>query len=200
MLRVCLGNGRDGVASHEVKKGVERFEAKDWKSGLDTLGLRTVTSQCSAEQLLDGPSGTPAWPWPRLLPEQGLRATPSVRPPVNHRTGAGRAAGGLGRAWAALTWSDPALPSGFAGIPDPGRWPRASAGGFEEPPLERWRVRPLPPGSSQVRRAGAGSCFCRKVLLHLRWLKPPPRAVVKPSLAFLLFPKAFPRGPRLCLG
>lgn len=48
MLRVRLGNGRDGIASHKMKNGVERFETKDWKLGLDTLGLRTsdIRVQC----------------------------------------------------------------------------------------------------------------------------------------------------------
>lgn len=126
-----------------------------------------------------------------LLPEKGLRATPSVQLPGTQRLALAAAAHRLGSARAALGWADPAPPSGFAGIPDPG------------PALEAllsllgrsWRFRSSPAQAATRSRwcpvPTPGRCSHSEALLLLRWLKPPPRAVVKPSLAFLLFPEAF---------
>lgn len=109
----------------------------------------------------------------------------------------------LEQPWAVLTWSDPALPSGFAGIPDPGTvamgqclealrsllfsHPQGQWGpGGAAQCLAKERYCPASCAAGQFSRVR--SAFC------LQLLELPPRAMVKPPLLLFLCPKALSPG------
>lgn len=78
-----------------------------------------VPSECSAEQRAS--PEPPEWRW-LPPPEQGLLTAPSAQLPGESPQGLWQQRQvDLEELGAALTWSDPAPPSGFSGIPDPGR-------------------------------------------------------------------------------